>query len=78
MRRLGKALYLLKNGLLVVKLQDPSPPSIGSSVLTKEGEAVGVVHDVIGRVSSPYVVVKLLKELQRRSLAELYVEDRRG
>ncbi|MCX8204488.1 MAG: Gar1/Naf1 family protein [Candidatus Nezhaarchaeota archaeon] len=76
MRRLGRILHILKNGLLLVKLQDPRPPLIGSNVLSRDGEVVGVVRDVIGNVSSPYVVVKPLRKPSRKLVAELYIEDR--
>ncbi|MEM4699527.1 MAG: hypothetical protein QXT74_01090 [Candidatus Nezhaarchaeales archaeon] len=73
MKRLGRVLHSLKSGLIIVKLQgSSSPPAIGSSVLSKEGGVVGVVRDVIGRVDSPYVVVKPLKGQSRKPVTELY------
>ena len=76
MRRLGKLVHASRQGLLLVKPSNPTPPALGSKVMSREGGVVGVVYDVIGSVASPYVVVKPVEG--SRPTTELYVEDERG
>jgi rRNA processing protein Gar1 len=75
LRRLGRLLHVLKQApsSILVKSFSPPPP-IGSRVLNREGEVVGVVYDVVGNVASPYVVVRLSEG--SKPSAELYVEER--
>jgi len=75
LRRLGKLLYSFKQGLLLVKLHSSTPPPIGSRVLSRSGELIGEVHDVIGSVASPYVVVKASRSVDQD---DLYVEEEGG
>lgn len=59
MRRLGEYIHSTKEGLIIVKtvLKDPRK-IVGSIVYDKDMRRVGRIVDVIGRVDSPYVVVK--------------------
>lgn len=75
MRRLGKVLHTFSQGLLLVKLPSSTPPPIGSKVLSRSGEPIGEVRDVIGSLASPYVVVKASRSVDQ---GELYVEGEGG
>ena len=61
---IGKVLHITPSKLLVVKISDPSNiPVLGSMVVRSRGEEpLGKVIDVIGPITSPYAVVKLLRE----------------
>ncbi len=54
---LGKVVKVTRDGKLVVRAE--AVPKLGAQVYDSSANAVGVVHDVIGPVSSPYVVVKV-------------------
>ncbi|RLG86953.1 MAG: RNA-binding protein [Thermoprotei archaeon] len=61
MRKLGTVLHITPSNLIVVRSSDPSTlPPLGSIVVGADGEAIGRVVDIIGRVDSPYIVVKPL------------------
>ncbi len=59
MRKLGRVFNKTRNGLIVVQslLKDPRR-LVGASVYDEDLKKIGKVIDVIGRVDSPYVVVK--------------------
>jgi RNA-binding protein len=49
-------------------------PKIGSAVVDESLKVVGKIFDVIGPVSSPYVVVKpAIKEFEKLTSKQLYV-----
>jgi rRNA processing protein Gar1 len=57
----------------VVKATD-NPPKIGTSVVDENLKVIGKVFDVIGPVSSPYVVVRpAVKEPQKLENKRLYL-----
>jgi len=53
----GKVVKVTRDGKLVVKAQ--VLPKLGAKVYDSSANAVGYVYDIIGPVSSPYVVVKI-------------------
>ena len=67
MRRLGTALHVSKSGRLIVRAECAAP--LMSKVYGPDLRAIGVVADVFGPVSSPYVAVKLNPDVN----PELYV-----
>jgi len=54
---IGKVVKVTHDGMLVVKAQ--ALPKLGARVYDSSANAVGYVYDIIGPVSSPYVVVKV-------------------
>jgi len=60
LRRLGKILHASKSRSLIVKLEKPAPPKLGSKVFDEKLKEIGIVTDVFGPVSSPYISIKPL------------------
>jgi rRNA processing protein Gar1 len=58
LRRLGKIIHASKSRSLIVKLEKPNPPKLGSKVFDEKLKEIGIVTDVFGPVSSPYVSIK--------------------
>lgn len=56
MRRLGKVLKVTKRGSVIVQT-DKSPP-IGAKVVDKQAQPIGIIQDVFGPVSNPYVSIR--------------------
>ena len=72
MQRLGKVLHVTPSQNIVVKTDNA--PKIGSAVVDESLKVVGKIFDVIGPVSSPYVVVKpAIKEFEKLTSKQLYV-----
>ncbi|MEM4501312.1 MAG: Gar1/Naf1 family protein [Thermofilaceae archaeon] len=57
MLAIGKVVKVTRNGKLVVKAE--ALPKLGAQVYDSSANVVGFVYDIIGPVSSPYVVVKV-------------------
>jgi len=58
LRRLGKALHLSKSRALIVKLDAPKFLRPGKTACDSKLKNVGVVTDIIGPVSGPYVSIR--------------------
>lgn len=58
MKRLGKISHLSKSRSLVVKLASEPSIGVGSKVLDSKLREVGIVQDVFGPVTSPYVTIR--------------------
>jgi rRNA processing protein Gar1 len=59
LRRLGKVLHSTRSKSLIVKLEsDNFYPKIGTKTFDKKLSYAGKINDIIGRVSSPYAVIK--------------------
>ena len=54
---IGKVVRVTRDGKLVVKAE--ALPKLGAKVYDSSANAIGYVYDVIGPVTSPYVVVKV-------------------
>ncbi len=63
MRRLGKVYNKTSDGLLVVEseLKDPRR-LVGSFIYDEELRKIGKIIDIIGRVDSPYIIIKPIKK----------------
>jgi RNA-binding protein len=73
LQRLGRVQSLTPSQSIVVKATD-NPPKIGTSVVDENLKVIGKVFDVIGPVSSPYVVVRpAVKEPQKLENKRLYL-----
>jgi RNA-binding protein len=57
LQRIGKVLSVTPSNSLIVKTDNP--PKIGCEVADENLTVVGKVFDIIGSVSSPYVVIKI-------------------
>ncbi|WP_297092513.1 Gar1/Naf1 family protein [Thermococcus sp.] len=76
MRRLGKVSHYAKQGFLI--LRTDWVPSLNDPVVDKKLTVVGVVKDVFGPVSRPYVAVKpRVKNPEGYIGALLYVDTKR-
>ena len=72
MQRLGKVLSVTPSQSIVVKLD--KAPKMGAAVIDENLKVVGRIFDIIGPVSSPYVVVKpSVKEPEKLVNRQLYV-----
>jgi len=72
LQRLGKVLHVTPSQNIVVKID--KTPKIGSAVVDEKLQVVGKIFDVIGPVSSPYVVVKpAIKETEKLTNKQLYL-----
>jgi RNA-binding protein len=70
---LGRVQSLTPSKNLIVKATD-KPPKIGASVVDENLKVVGKVFDIIGPVSSPYVVVRpAVKEPEKIENKRLYL-----
>jgi len=58
LKRLGKILHLSKSRSLIVKLASEPSIDVGSKVLDSKLREVGVIQDIFGPVTSPYVAIK--------------------
>lgn len=56
MKELGRVTHASRTGLLVLKAVNV--PKLGEKVFNERSEVAGVVVDVFGAVSSPYVAIK--------------------
>jgi len=73
LQRLGRVQSLTPSKSLIVKASD-QPPKIGASVVDENLKVVGNVFDIIGPVSSPYVVVRpAVKEPEKIENKRLYL-----
>jgi RNA-binding protein len=72
LQRLGRILNVTPSQNIIVKTD--KTPKIGSTVIDENLKLVGKVFDVIGPVSSPYVVVKpTVKETEKLINKQLYL-----
>lgn len=61
---LGRVVKVIKKlGVAVVRLESSEASIIGARVFSQPRAEVGKIVDVIGRVSSPYAVIKLKGEV---------------
>lgn len=58
LKRLGKILHLSKSRSLIVKLASEPSIDVGSKVLDSKLREVGIIQDIFGPVTSPYVAMK--------------------
>jgi rRNA processing protein Gar1 len=58
LRRLGKVLHLSKSRALIVKLDPPRFVRPGTKACNSKLKNVGIVTDILGPVSGPYVSVR--------------------
>lgn len=58
LKRLGKISHLSKSRSLVVKLASEPSIGVGSKVLDSKLREVGIVQDIFGPVTSPYVTIR--------------------
>ena len=57
MLAIGKVVKVTRDGKLIVKAE--AVPKLGAQVYDSSANIVGLVYDIIGPVTSPYVVVKV-------------------
>ncbi len=77
-KKLGSVLHRSDLGYAILK-DPPKLPKIGSDVVNENMEHVGIVIDIFGPVTEPYVSVKVKKEWDERVTSDtmLYVIDKR-
>ncbi|MBI5252932.1 MAG: hypothetical protein HY930_00820 [Euryarchaeota archaeon] len=63
MKLLGSLSHITRSGNLVLRSKEI--PSIYSLVATKDSKKIGRVQDVIGPASSPYIIVKPVKNFKK-------------
>lgn len=57
MKRLGTALHVVQNKL-IVRRDGADPPKIGSVVVDRKSTKIGKVSDIFGPLERPYVIVR--------------------
>ena len=62
MRYLGYPLHKTKTGLLIVKIRTKKIPPLGSVVVKRNMRKIGSIMDIIGPITEPYAVVRLLRK----------------
>lgn len=71
MQRIGRVLHISPNRNLILKAENL--PRIGDRVVDENLKPVGIVYDIFGPVTAPYVAVKTnLRETQRLVKRILY------
>jgi RNA-binding protein len=58
LRKLGKVLHVSKSHALIVKLDSPRFVKAGTKSCDSKLKSVGVVTDILGPVTAPYLSVK--------------------
>ena len=58
MKRLGKILHLSKSRSLIVKMDSKQHVAVQSKVLDSKLKEIGIIQDIFGPVSSPYVSIR--------------------
>lgn len=79
MKPLGKVLHVSKSKKLILKTSSPPPP-VNTEVYDEKLNVIGIVYDIMGPVSSPYVSVLVDKaSINPETLVGriLYVKERR-
>lgn len=72
MQRLGRVLNVTPSQNIVIKTD--KTPKIGSVVIDENLKIVGKIFDIIGPVSSPYVVVRpAIREPEKLTNKQLYL-----
>ena len=56
MQRIGRALHISSNKNIILKVENL--PKLGNKVIDENLRSIGMVSDIFGPVSSPYVSVK--------------------
>ncbi len=81
MRYLGYPLHKTKTGLLIVQIRTRKVPPLGSIVVKRNMRRIGSVMDIIGPITEPYAVVKLIrKDVNHELLSSplYYIPPKRG
>ncbi len=73
MRRVAYFLHKSSSGRLIAKVLAHKPPRIGIKIYDSRGKLVGRIIDVIGPVSSPYIVIKPLNHPELKPYDELFI-----
>jgi RNA-binding protein len=68
---LGLTLHLSKSNKLVVKSSSKTIPKIGDPVYDGKSRVIGLIYDVIGPVSSPYILIKLSNKIDSDDLKRI-------
>ncbi|MCC6013166.1 MAG: Gar1/Naf1 family protein [Candidatus Verstraetearchaeota archaeon] len=76
LQKIGKIINISKSNLVTIKSN--SPVKLGSRILLKNGNCLGIVVDVFGPIHSPYISVKPenIKDIVIGS--EVYIMKKRG
>jgi rRNA processing protein Gar1 len=58
LRRLGKILHFSKSHSLILKLESKELPKLKEEVYDSKLRKIGIIFDIFGPTSSPYVSIK--------------------
>ena len=62
LQKLGMVIHKSHSKLILVNLESGKIPRIGAKVVDRKNREIGRVYDIIGPVSSPYVLVKPIRD----------------
>ncbi len=69
MRQLGKVSRFTKSGAIL--LRSIKIPSLNSAVVTKDSKKVGIVRDVFGPSSKPYILIQPTRAINPKDISSL-------
>jgi len=69
LQRIGRALHVSSNKNIILKVENL--PKIGDKVIDENLSSVGMVFDIFGPVSSPYISVKTTVEEPHRYVGHI-------
>jgi len=78
LRRIGKVLHLARSGELVLRSNSGFAPRIGDRAYGPDLREVGIISDVFGPISAPYVAVRPLIDDPSRLVGKVLYVRRRG
>jgi rRNA processing protein Gar1 len=79
LQRIGSVLHVSSSGNMIVKADGQNLPRIGDIAMDENLKAVGVVLDILGPASSPYIAVRPnVEDLGRFVKHMLYSASSRG
>lgn len=69
MQRIGRALHISSNKNIILKAE--KSPKFGDKIVDKNFESVGIVFDIFGPTSAPYISVKTAAKEPHRFIGQV-------
>ncbi len=74
MKQLGFVSHISKRGRIIVKAE--TVPKLNTEVFDKDSKPIGIIIDILGPVTSPYLAIKPYKkeDLEKLKNEKLYIK----